>query len=367
MNQENHGVDKTGRKRERYGMGSAKQRISGALILTLGASMLVGCELPERNTQVKSIKIGVTLYDQYDAFLSELMEDFNTYAAAKEEETGIAINVEVYNASQSQATQNNQVEAMAQDGCDIICVNLVDRTDPTTVIDLAEKNDIPVIFFNRELVEEDLERWDKLYYVGAKAFESGMMEGQIAAAKLFCRISSVDRNQDGVYQYVVLEGEPGHQDAIVRTEYSVNTIVSSGIEVEKLGYAIANWNRAQAQNKMTQLLSQNGNKIELVIANNDDMAVGAIDALKASDLSREEWPVVVGIDGTDVGLEAVKNGEMAGTVYNDKEGQAKGMLDLSFALATGGNLEDLNLEDGKYIRMPYAKVGPDDVDEYLNR
>ena len=70
-------------------MGSAKQRISGALILTLGASMLVGCELPERNTQVKSIKIGVTLYDQYDAFLSELMEDFNTYAAAKEEETGI--------------------------------------------------------------------------------------------------------------------------------------------------------------------------------------------------------------------------------------------------------------------------------------
>mgnify|MGYP001153195145 CR=1 FL=1 len=68
-------------------MGSAKQRISGALILTLGASMLVGCELPERNTQVKSIKIGVTLYDQYDAFLSELMEDFNTYAAAKEEET----------------------------------------------------------------------------------------------------------------------------------------------------------------------------------------------------------------------------------------------------------------------------------------
>ena len=58
----------------------------------------------------------------------------------------------------------------------------------------------------------------------------------------------------------------------------------------------------------------------------------------------------------------MKNGEMVGTVYNDKEGQAKGMLELSFALATGGNLED-----GKYIRMPYAKVGPDDVDEYLNR
>ena len=82
--------------------------------------------------------------------------------------------------------------------------------------------------------------------------------------------------------------------------------------------------------------------------------------------------MVVGIDGTNVGLEAVKNGEMAGTVYNDKDGQAKGMLELSFALATGGNLEDLNLEDldlenGKYIRLPYTKVGPDDVDEYLDR
>ena len=104
-----------------------------------------------------------------------------------------------------------------------------------------------------------------------------------------------------------------------------------------------------------------------MIANNDDMAVGAIDALKASDLSREEWPVVVGIDGTNVGLEAVKNGEMVGTVYNDKDGQAKGMLDLSFALATGGDLDDLDLENGKYIRLPYTKVGPDDVDEYLDR
>lgn len=74
-------------------MGSAKQRISGALILTLGASMLVGCELPEKNTQVKSIKIGVTLYDQYDAFISELMEDFNARVAEKEVETGIAINL----------------------------------------------------------------------------------------------------------------------------------------------------------------------------------------------------------------------------------------------------------------------------------
>ena len=82
--------------------------------------------------------------------------------------------------------------------------------------------------------------------------------------------------------------------------------------MEKLGYAIANWNRAQAQTQMTQLISQNGTKIELVLANNDDMALGAIDALKASELSRDEWPIVVGIDGTDVGLEAVKTEKWQG-------------------------------------------------------
>ncbi len=343
-----------------------KRLMIGVLATAMSASVLTGCQSTTGNEEVKSIKIGVTVYDQYDTFVSQLMEDFNTYATQKEEETGVAINVEIYNASESQTTQNNQVDAMIQDGCDIICVNLVDRTDPTTVIDLAEKNEVPVIFFNRELVEEDLERWDQLYYVGAKAFESGTMQGEIAA-EAFLTDDAVDKNQDGVYQYVVLEGEAGHQDAIVRTEYSVNTILSEGIEVEKLGYAIANWNRAQAQTKMAQLLSQNGAAIELVLANNDDMALGAIDALKASDLSREEWPVVVGIDGTDVGLEAVKNGEMVGTVYNDKEGQALGMLNLAYALATGGSLDDLNLENGKYIRLPYAKVGPDDVEDYMEQ
>lgn len=347
-------------------MRDTKYRFFGTCAVFAGMVLLSGCRFPNQADEVKSMKIGVTVYDQYDTFVSQLMEEFNTYATQKEEETGVAINIEVYNASESQATQNNQVETMVQDGCDIICVNLVDRTDPATIIDLAEKNNIPVIFFNRELVEEDLERWDRLYYVGAKAFESGVMEGEIAAEQ-FLKQPGADKNGDGVCQYVVLEGEAGHQDAIVRTEYSVNTIVSGGIEVEKLGYAIANWNRAQAQTQMTQLISQNGTKIELVLANNDDMALGAIDALKASELSRDEWPIVVGIDGTDVGLEAVKNGEMAGTVYNDKEGQAEGMLELAFDLATNASLDDLDLENGKYIRLPHAKVGPEDVDSYLEQ
>lgn len=345
-------------------MNKNKRLWAGTLAVCMVAGQTMGCGSSLETQSSKSIKIGVTLYNQYDTFVSQLMEDFNEYAVAKEELNHIAINIEVYNASDSQSTQNDQVKEMLSDGCDVICVNLVDRTEPTTIIDMAEKEDVPVIFFNRELVAEDLERWDQLYYVGAKAFESGIMQGEIAA-DTFKTHPEVDKNGDGIFQYIVLEGEAGHQDAIVRTEYSVSTLVDNGVGVEKLGYAIANWNRAQAQTKMTQILAEFGEDIELVLANNDDMALGAIDALKASGYERELWPVVVGIDGTDVGLEAVANEEMVGTVYNDKEGQAEAMLDLAYALAVGDDLMELDLEDNKYIRLSYEKVGADDVEEYM--
>ena len=335
-------------------MFAKKMTIAGlACLLAVEAS---GCG----NTgggQVTSIRIGVSVYDQYDTFVSEMINHFNEYASevSASMDSNVSVNIDVYNAAASQTTQNNQVKTMLEDGCDIICVNLVDRTEPVTIIDMAEKKDVPVIFFNRELVEQDLERWDKLYYVGAKAFESGIMQGEMAA-DIFKNDPAVDKNGDGVFQYIMLEGEADHQDAIVRTEYAVSTITDQGVPVEKLGYAIANWNRAQANTKMSQLLTEYGDQIELVLANNDDMALGAVDAMKAAGIDQAEWPVILGIDGTDVGLAALKNGEIRGTVYNDKEGQAEKMFDLAFCLARGLPLDDLGLEDGKYIRQPYTKL-----------
>ena len=111
-------------------------------------------------------------------------------------------------------------------------------------------------------------------------------------------------------------------------------------------------------------MTQYAGRIELIIANNDDMALGAIDALRDSKIPKEDWPGVVGIDGTDVGLAAVKRGEMIGTVYNDKEGQAQEMLNLAFAIATGGSKKDIPFFDGKYVRTPYHKVTLDNVDDY---
>lgn len=292
-----------------------------------------------------------------------MMTKFTEYAADKEEATGVAINVEVMDASQRQLTQNEQVKSLIEKGCDVICVNLVDRTEPTTITDLAENKQVPIIFFNRELVAEDLERWSELYYVGADALQSGVLEGELAA-NAFKTNAKMDKNGDGICQYVVLEGEAGHQDSIVRTEYSVNTLIENGVEAEKLGYAMANWNRAQAQTKTAALLTQFSGKIELIIANNDDMALGAIDALRDSQIPREDWPGVVGIDGTDAGLLAVENGEMLGTVYNDKEGQAREMLNLAFAIATNGDKDSIPLIDGKYVRTPYHKVTQENVEDY---
>ena len=292
-----------------------------------------------------------------------MMTKFTEYATDKEEETGVAINVELMDASQSQLTQNEQVKSLIEKGCDVICVNLVDRTEPTTITDLAESKQVPIIFFNRELVAEDLERWSELYYVGADALQSGVLEGELAA-NAFKTNAKMDKNGDDICQYVVLEGEAGHQDSIVRTEYSVNTLIENGVEAEKLGYAMANWNRAQAQTKTAALLTQFSGKIELIIANNDDMALGAIDALRDSQIPREDWPGVVGIDGTDAGLLTVENGEMLGTVYNDKEGQAREMLNLAFAIATNGDKDSIPLIDGKYVRTPYHKVTQENVENY---
>lgn len=272
--------------------------------------------------------------------------------------------VTVRDAVGSQRTQNDQVKEMIDEGCNILCINLVDRTDPSEIIDSAKEKNIPIIFFNREPVAEDMMQWDKLYYVGAKARQSGQMQGEIAA-NLILKDKSIDKNHDGKIQYVVLEGEMGHQDAIVRTDSSVETILAKGIKMEKLSYEIANWKRAQAQNRMEQLIRQYGNTIELVLFNNDDMALGALDSYRIMGYTKDNMPMMLGVDGMQEALEAVKDGRLTGTVYNDKEGQAKMMAAIVFASVSGKGLDGINFENLTEVYLPYQKVTIDNVDHYL--
>ena len=341
---------------------------AAALAVTVLAS---GCGNASARNEDGFVRIGVSVYDQYDTFITELINDFNG-CVENRKARGIDIATVVQDAARSQPAQNEDVADMIENGCGVICVNLVDRTAPTGIIDLARKNNVPVIFFNRELVEEDLMQWDKLYYVGADAYQSGTFQGEMATD--YCKEHpEADRNGDGSIQYVVLEGEAGHQDAIIRTEYSVDTMIMNRILLDKVGYAIANWNRAQSRSKMGQLIDSNGTRIELVLANNDDMALGAIEAYQDKEIPRDQWPAIFGIDGTEVGLKAVSEGLMTGTVYNDSQGQAKVMEELAYTLAAGAPLTSMNLPEGvemkdnKYIRLPYEKVDRERAKEYLSK
>lgn len=313
----------------------------------------------------RNIHIGVTYYNQSDTFLNELLACFREQLDYLERED-CDITMTIRDAAGSQRTQDDQVASLITEGCDILCVNLVDRADPSEIIDVARENDVPIIFFNREPVAEDLKQWDKLYYVGADAKQSGVMQGELAV-DIIRENSRIDRNKDGKIQYVVLEGEAGHQDAIIRTESVVDTLKNSGIELEKLSWQIANWNRAQAQNRMTQMIGQYQTEIELVLANNDDMALGAIDAYEKTNFTESALPVFLGIDGTDAGLQAILDSKLAGTVYNDKEGQAEAMARLAVAIASGEGMEEIEFENDKYIYLPYSKVTSENVQSYLDK
>lgn len=337
--------------------------LAAGIVFCMCMRSLCACESQQLSGEDK-VRVGVAYYNQSDTFLNELIACFKEELQSFESDD-LEVTVTVRDAAGSQRTQDDQVKEMLDAGCNVLCVNLVDRADPSEIIDLARERDIPIIFFNREPVAEDLMQQDGLYYVGAEAEESGIMQGELAVDAIR-QNDRIDRNKDGKIQYVVLEGEAGHQDAIIRTENAVETLKSNGIALEKLSYQIANWNRAQAQNRMEQMIGQYQNKIELVLANNDDMALGAMDAYRKLNYTESALPVFFGIDGTDVGLQAVRDGKMAGTVYNDKEGQAEAMTKLAVAAATGEGMEDIEFENEKYIYLPYQKVTPDQIDEFLD-
>ena len=335
-----------------------KRKTAISLLILFSFLLLLSCRKAEEKGEKKKIKIGISLYDSYDTFLTGYMKAFDKEVAERRSE-GYELSVSRYDAEGSQAMQNEQVEEMLQNSCDVLCVNLVDRTAPSEIIDMAQKKNVPVIFFNRELVEEDLSRWNRLYYVGADAKQSGIMQGELIAEDFLSEGQEasalsplVDKNEDGRIQYIIFEGEAGHQDSIMRTEYVINTLMKKKISLERLSYGIANWNRAEAQSKMMQFYSEFQDKIELIISNNDDMALGALDAYRESAVTP---PPVFGIDGTNPGLTAVREGSLTGTVRNDSEGQAKAMLSLALSLSTGGKCE-YPLTEGRYIRLPYEPI-----------
>ena len=335
------------------------------LLLALLLGILPGCgrsAAPSRSAD--GIRVGVALYQQNDTFIATIVSSLEAAAREREADEGLKITLNITDGRGSQATQNEQIDRFLSTGYDVICVNLVDRTAAAVIVDKAKSAGIPLIFFNREPVREDIMRWDKVYYVGAEAGKSGVMQGELVAEAYRADPEALDRSGDGVLQYVMLEGEPGHQDSLLRTEYSIKAVTSANVTTEKLANDTANWNRGQAASRMSQWIDQFGGRIEVVFANNDDMALGALDACRAAGV--EPLPFVVGIDATPPACESLRAGELRGSVYNDSPGQAKAILDLSVALATGRSpSEAVNFREEKYVWLPYHKVTPETLDEVL--
>ena len=346
-------------------MNKKKRRVAVLLSATIGSAVLVlsGCSGKSDQTE-KTLRVGVITYTQDDPFINGLTDELKAQLKAMENKERRII-VSTKSGNDDQQEQNEKVEEMIDAGCDVLCINLVDRTAPSRIIRMARNEDIPVIFFNREPVREDLMQWEKLYYVGCDAEQSGIMQGEIAEEYIKSH-PEVDKNQDGKIQYVLLEGEAGHQDAISRTEYSVKTLMKNDVILEKLSYQLADWNRGQAENRMNRLISQYGKKIELVMSNNDEMALGAVEAYRKAGYVREEWPVIFGIDGLEEALEAVKAGEMQGSILNDRVDQAKKMAKMAVELFEGEEFEQESLKEGRYYFSEYQKVDGSNIDEYLN-
>ncbi len=320
----------------------------------------IGCdgkatEQQKIDTVVSEIKIGLTVYRRDDTFIAMIVSDMEEAVKEAEQKNNIKIVMNTMDAKGSQIVQNDHIDKLIEQGCDVLCVNLVDRTVAATVIDKAKAADIPVVFFNREPVKEDLERWNKVYYVGADASESGKLEGQIVVEQ-YNKNNNIDKNRDGKLQYVVLEGEQGHQDALLRTEYAVKTITEAGIQMDKLAGDTANWLRSQAETKMNQWLQIYDDEIELVLCNNDDMALGAIDAYENID---KTLPAIVGIDGIAPAIEAMQQGKLLETVKNDAEMQSELIFELSYRLAMKEDIsKSMNLVRGKYIFTRYTILKP---------
>ena len=307
------------------------------------------------------IEIGCAIYKFDDTFMTGVR---NAIAEAAKDKA----KVDIVDSQNSQSTQNDRVDMFITKRMNALAINPVDRTAAGVIVEKAEKANIPVVFFNKEPLPEDMQKWDKVYYVGARAEESGTMSGQIIV-DYWKSHPEADKNGDGVLQYIMIKGEPGHQDAELRTEFSIKAVTDAGIPVEKLAEDTGFWNRVQGQEKMAAFLAAHGDKIEAVFANNDDMALGAIEALKAAGYFKDgKFMPVVGVDATAPAIQALKDGTLLGTVLNDAVNQGRATFNLSYLLAQGETPTSENsgyeISEGKYVWVPYQMVTPENVKDF---
>lgn len=330
-------------------MNTIKKLLCAALALLLLGAPALAEELPA---------FGVCIYDGTDTFMASLRLHLETYAHGKARLT-------VYDSRNDQNLQNDQVEGMLEAGADVLIINPVDRLAAGYLIEKARKRQTPVLFVNKEPLLEDLLLYEHAFYVGADGAQSGRLSGEILA-EYFLAHPEADKNGDGTVQYVLIKGEPGHQDAELRTQNALKPLQEAGFRVEKLQEDTGMWRRQLGQEKMAGFLLAWGDQIECVIANNDEMALGAINALKAAGyFSGGRFMPVVGVDAISPAIETLRQGSLLGTVFNDGERQAMAAVDLAILLARGEEISadtySYPITDERFVWIPYQRITREDL------
>ena len=327
-----------------------------------------------------SLKVGVFYYNFADTYITTVRNAMD----AKLKDAGITYNN--YDGAGNQATQLDQINTAITDGYNMLVVNIVETSSPDAAqqaCNAAKDAGIPIVFFNREVSDDVVNSYDDCAFVGTNAPEAGHMQGEMIGDYLLENYDTVDLNGDGVITYVLFKGQEGNAEAEYRTQYAVEDadakLTAAGKPELKfyddnntskyLVDTAGNWSSQAATDYMTTILAScseaNGNMVELVIANNDGMAEGAIAALQAAGYNTGDEGAttipVYGVDAIDSAVQKIQNGQMTGTVKQDGDGMASTIMTLVTNINDGASLMDntdgFNVDNGvAKIRVPYAKV-----------
>ena len=319
-------------------------------------------------------EVAVFWYTFGDTYLSSVRAAMNASFDAA------GVKYHDYDANGSQTTQTEQIQTAITNGASCLVVNIVDASsDDATqaIIDLAKAADLPLVFFNRSVSEELVSAYAKAAYVGTDYTMAGHMQGSMIGEYLVANYDAIDLNGDGTISYVMFKGQEGNAEADARTQYGVedaDAVLTAAGKNALAFYDAANgakylvdqngaWSAAEGQNYMQTILAQfseaNGNMVELVIANNDDMALGAIAALQAAGYNVEggKYIPVFGVDATDAAKEKIADGSMTGTIKQDAEGMANAVVQIAQNLVAGvGTFDNVNgdLEGTWRVNIPYS-------------
>jgi methyl-galactoside transport system substrate-binding protein len=321
--------------------------------------------------------VAVFYYTYGDTYISSVRAALDaTFDAA-----GVAY--QDYDSNNSQTTQTEQIDTAIAQGAKVLVVNQVDTgSDDTTknIIEKATAANIPVIFFNRSVGEEVVSAYDKAVFVGTDYEMAGHMQGEMIGNYLVENYDTIDLNGDGVISYVMFKGQEGNAEADARTQYGVEDAdaILTAAGKEALSFYDSNnsnkylvdqggaWSAAAATDYLQTALSQyseaNSNMIELVIANNDEMAIGAVTALQNAGYNLEDGSATVipvfGVDATDAAKEAIGKGTMIGTIKQDAEGMANTIAQITQNFQSGADkfadVDAANVVGTWRVNIPYA-------------